>query len=112
MLFALALLIGLVATTTPSRAQAPSPAWPQRTVKFIVPFGPGSATDIDARLFADRLAIRWGKSVVAVVLAMSLTDSLDARTLSELAALARARPGKLNAAAAQGLSDFMLSGFL
>src|SRR5262249_49494871 len=51
-------------------------------------------------------------SVAAVVLAMSVTDSLDARSLRELAALARARPGKLNAAAAQGLSDFMLSGFL
>src|SRR5215831_1061444 len=62
--FALAVLALLVAATTPSRAQAPSQPWPQRTVKFIVPFGPGSATDIDARLFADRLATRWGKSVV------------------------------------------------
>ena len=30
--------------------------WPDRTVKFIVPFGPGAGADIGARLFADRLS--------------------------------------------------------
>jgi tripartite-type tricarboxylate transporter receptor subunit TctC len=39
-------------------------AWPQRNVRFIVPLGPGSGADIGARLFADRLAARWGKTVV------------------------------------------------
>ena len=39
-------------------------SYPQRTVKFILPFGPGSGTDITARLVADRLAARWGKPVV------------------------------------------------
>ncbi|MBO0753346.1 MAG: tripartite tricarboxylate transporter substrate binding protein [Bradyrhizobiaceae bacterium] len=39
-------------------------AWPQRSVRFIVPLGPGSGADIGARLFADRLAARWGKPVV------------------------------------------------
>src|SRR3954451_19695904 len=34
--------------------------YPQRTVKFILPFGPASGTDITARLIADRLAPRWG----------------------------------------------------
>lgn len=38
--------------------------WPDRTVKFIVPFGPGAGADIGARLFADRLSTRWGKPVV------------------------------------------------
>src|SRR3954468_20470716 len=38
--------------------------FPQRTVKFILPFGPASGTDITARLVADRLAIRWSKPVV------------------------------------------------
>src|SRR6516164_5615304 len=38
--------------------------WPQRAVRFIVPLGPGSGSDIGARLFADRLAPRWGKPVV------------------------------------------------
>ena len=45
-----------------SPAQAQS--WPTRTVKFIVPFGPGAGADIGARLFAERLAARWGQPVV------------------------------------------------
>src|SRR5258708_29611683 len=35
--------------------------YPTRTVRFIIPFGPASASDITARLFADRLTTRWGK---------------------------------------------------
>ena len=38
--------------------------WPQRPVRLLVPFGAGSATDITARLFADRLAQRWAQPVV------------------------------------------------
>src|SRR4030088_2923235 len=38
--------------------------YPTRTFRFIVPFGPASGTDITARLFADRLASRWGKPVM------------------------------------------------
>ena len=45
---------------TPSAAQS----WPQRTVRFILPLGPGSGVDINARLFADRLSARWGQPVV------------------------------------------------
>lgn len=165
-----ALIGNFAVMATPLRAQTSPQNWPQRVVKFIVPFGPGSATDIDARLFADRLSMRWGKAVVidnrpggdglvaisafvsanddhtllfasagtftvhpyeheklpydaqrdllpiasvsAVVLAVSVPDSLNVHSLAELAAVARERAGKLNAAAAQGLSDFLLSGFL
>src|SRR5262245_39031586 len=56
-------LIGITAmlsTAMPSLAQS----WLQRSVRFIVPLGPGSGTDVTARLFADRLAVRWGKPVV------------------------------------------------
>jgi tripartite-type tricarboxylate transporter receptor subunit TctC len=38
--------------------------WPTRPVKFILTLGPGSGADIGARLFADRLAQRWGQPVV------------------------------------------------
>jgi tripartite-type tricarboxylate transporter receptor subunit TctC len=39
-------------------------AWPQRPVKFIVTLGPGSASDIAARLIADRLSTLWQQPVV------------------------------------------------
>ncbi len=58
--------IGLIAalafSSTPLSAQ--TPAWPQRTVKFIIPLGPGAGVDITARLFADKLSARWGQPVV------------------------------------------------
>jgi tripartite-type tricarboxylate transporter receptor subunit TctC len=38
--------------------------WPQGSVKFVLPLGPGSGTDIGARLFAERLAARWRQPVV------------------------------------------------
>jgi tripartite-type tricarboxylate transporter receptor subunit TctC len=47
-----------------SLATAAAQTYPTRTVRFIIPFGPASASDITARLFADRLAARWGKPVV------------------------------------------------
>src|ERR1700752_4180509 len=38
--------------------------YPTHTVRLILPFGPASATDITARLLADRLSTRWGRPVV------------------------------------------------
>lgn len=38
--------------------------WPERTVKLVVTFPPGSANDAAARIFADALTRRWGKPVV------------------------------------------------
>jgi tripartite-type tricarboxylate transporter receptor subunit TctC len=54
------LLLGLALVPAPARAQA----WPQRTVRIIVPLPPGAGTDIAARLFAERLSARWGQPVV------------------------------------------------
>jgi tripartite-type tricarboxylate transporter receptor subunit TctC len=160
------LLAFALAATLPAAAQ---PAWPTRTVRFILPFGPASATDITARLFADRLTARWNKPVVVenrpggdglislnafvdgrddhalwlgpagvfnvlpyghdklpfdirrdivpivsvsqVVLALSMPSTMNINSVDELVKLVRARPGKLNGAAAQGLSDFLLFGF-
>jgi tripartite-type tricarboxylate transporter receptor subunit TctC len=60
------LLAGAVVVTAwlATQVQAITPNWPQRTVRFILPLGPGSGSDIGARLFADRLAARWGQAVV------------------------------------------------
>ena len=60
--------IGLVAILVCWLALPMAPAqaqtWPQRSVRFILPLGPGSGVDISARLFADRLSARWGQPVV------------------------------------------------
>jgi tripartite-type tricarboxylate transporter receptor subunit TctC len=162
----LLLLVVLAAGITGATAQE----YPSRSVRLIVPFGPGAGADISARLFADRLTARWGKPVVienrpggdglvaigaflganddhtllwapagtfavhpyeheklpydaerdllpvagvsSIILAASVPASLKVASMAELVALARAEPGKLNAAAANGNSDFLLFGFL
>jgi tripartite-type tricarboxylate transporter receptor subunit TctC len=43
---------------------ASAQSYPQRAVKFILPFGPAAGVDITARLVGDKLAARWGKPVV------------------------------------------------
>ena len=43
---------------------APAQTWPQRPVKFIIPFGPGAGADIGARLIQESLQKLWGKPVV------------------------------------------------
>lgn len=151
--------------TAPVQAQS----WPQRTVRFIVPLGAGSATDISARLVGERLAQRWGQPVVIenrpggdglvaitsflganddhtllfagmgtftahpylheklpydrndivpvagvsnIVVAVGVPAALNVNSVAELVALAKAQPGKLNAAAVPGITDFILSAFL
>ncbi len=59
---ALITIFPLLSPDAPAQAQAQT--WPQRPVKFIVPFGPGAGADIGARLLADRLTMHWGKGVV------------------------------------------------
>jgi len=58
--FGLSMLATLAVLALPAMAQT----WPQRNVKLILPLGPGSGIDISARLFADRLTMRWGQSVI------------------------------------------------
>src|SRR5215218_6942334 len=144
--------------------------WPQRPVRLLVPFGAGSATDITARLFADRLAQRWAQPVVIenrpggdsniavgafasarddhtilysapnpitvnpilyerlpydpaqdlvpisfgseIFIVISAPESLKLNSLSDLIALARAQPGKLNWVATPGVVYFMFAGFV
>jgi tripartite-type tricarboxylate transporter receptor subunit TctC len=53
-------LCALALSALPSVAQD----WPTRTVKLILPLGPGSGVDIGARLIADKLSAKWGQPVV------------------------------------------------
>src|ERR671937_951809 len=39
-------------------------SWPQKPVRFIVPFAPGGATDIAARMLGEKLSQLWGQSVL------------------------------------------------
>ena len=50
--------------------------------------------------------------VTSLALAMSAPESLKTPTLRDFIALAKANPGKLNAAAASGNADFLLGYFL
>ena len=159
----------LAATVVPICGAAAQQAYPSKAVRLILPYGPASATDITARLFADRLSQRWNKPVVVenrpggdglvslnafvdthddhalwygpagvfnvlpynhdtlpfdlrrdlvpivsiseVVLAVSMPATMNVDTVDGMVKLIRAQPGKLNGAAAQGISDFLLFGF-
>src|SRR5213595_2807264 len=61
--FMITLVTGLVASLN-SVAVASAQTYPQRAVKFILPFGPAAGVDISARLLGEKLAARWGKPVV------------------------------------------------
>ena len=50
-------------------------------------------------------------SISQVVLALSMPATMNINSVDEMVKLIRAQPGKLNGAAAQGLSDFLLFGF-
>ena len=54
------LLIALIASATSVAADV----WPQRPVRVIVPFGAGSAPNVAARLYTERLAVSWKRPVI------------------------------------------------
>ena len=44
--------------------EASAQVWPQRTVRLIVPLPPGTAPDVTARVYAERLALIWSQPVI------------------------------------------------
>lgn len=58
----LALTVAGLATGLPAAAQ--SGTWPTQTVRIVVPTGAGSSLDLIVRLMSDKLAARWGQTVL------------------------------------------------
>ena len=58
---ALATAMGAALWPWPGAAQEP---FPSRTVKIVVPAAPGSTTDTLARIVADQLGQKWGKTAI------------------------------------------------
>lgn len=170
MLRVLAMTVVALFTIWHGAPEAAAQTYPTRTVKFILPFNPGSGTDITARLVTAALATRWGKPIVienrpggdglvainafvnanddhtllwvpvgtfavhpyehdtlpynaerdlvpivnvsALFLALSAPAALNVNSFKDFVDLVHANPGKYNAAAANGNSDFLMSGFL
>ena len=166
---ALACLAALLFGAAPSHAQTSAQTWPQRSVRFILTLGPGSGSDIGARLLADRLTKRWGQPVVVenrpggdgivaitsfvgahddhillfpptssftahpylhdnlpykpsdlapiarvsnTFIGISVPAVMPAKSLNDVVAMARAKPGELNWAGVTGALDFLFAGWL
>lgn len=142
--------------------------WPSRPVKFIVPLGPGSGTDIGARLISEQLTRLWGQAVVVenriggdgivgintfiaardshtllymptssfvahphqheklpydptelspvaritnTYIGLVVSPSLNAATVADFIAAARAQSGKLNYATGTGMTDLQFEAY-
>jgi tripartite-type tricarboxylate transporter receptor subunit TctC len=60
----LAVLAAGVTAHATAQSAAKDGAYPTKAIRMIVPFTPGSATDIIARIIGPRLVERWGQPVV------------------------------------------------
>ncbi|WP_201838224.1 Bug family tripartite tricarboxylate transporter substrate binding protein [Microvirga zambiensis] len=56
--------IGLSCLLGVGAVQAQAPAWPQKQVTIVVPFGAGGTTDLFARIVAEQLQAKYGKPFV------------------------------------------------
>ena len=82
------LAVGIAAIGACGR-DAGSVVWPTRPVTVIVPFRPGSGSDLVARLLAPRLSARWRQSVVVdnrpgadgIVAVQAFVSAKDGHTL-------------------------------
>jgi tripartite-type tricarboxylate transporter receptor subunit TctC len=57
-------VFALSLTDRAAQAQSPAQAWPNRVVRFVVPFAAGGPTDFVARIVAEQLSNIWNQQVV------------------------------------------------
>jgi len=62
-ILAMVAAVGLCAAAPAALAQGAA-SYPSKPIRMIVPFTPGSATDVMGRLVAERLSAAWGQPVV------------------------------------------------
>lgn len=85
----LLLALALVLMGSLAAPQAGWAAWPERTVRVVVPSPPGGAIDLAARLYAERLAAGWKVPVVVdnrpgadgILAAQAVVNARDDHTL-------------------------------
>ncbi len=58
------LWLAVVVMAAGPMSAAAQPAYPSRPIRFIVPYPPGSGTDIVARLLGQKMSESWGQPVV------------------------------------------------
>src|SRR5258708_36955785 len=59
------LMLALIPVTVRTQSTSgPSPIYPNKPIRMIVGFTPGSATDITARIFAQKFNEAWGVPVI------------------------------------------------
>ncbi|MET0962750.1 MAG: tripartite tricarboxylate transporter substrate binding protein [Noviherbaspirillum sp.] len=61
-LLATAALSGLILSS--GAAWAAADAYPSKMIRFVVPYPPGGASDVTARLIGQKLSAQWGQQVV------------------------------------------------
>jgi hypothetical protein len=60
----MATIVAALALTAGLAAHAPAQEWPQKSIRLIVPFGPGGGADIIGRIIAQSLQEKLGQPVV------------------------------------------------
>ena len=60
----IATAIALSAAALAAYSQTPAPAWPERPVRLVVPFPAGGATDLVARVIAQRVSRDIGQQII------------------------------------------------
>jgi tripartite-type tricarboxylate transporter receptor subunit TctC len=58
------LVLSLVAVAHTPAAHAQAAAYPSRPIRIVVPFTPGGASDVTARLVAEKMTNAWKQSVI------------------------------------------------